>query len=120
MYGVPPNLPLQAFVGQEINQVCLGQFQTQLHSSGIGSISIEGHWELRDEAGVIVDAEKPHAERERYRIHQIIDVPITAFSIDAPRSFTLRFENGLELTVFDSLQRYESFSVQVSGRLVIV
>jgi hypothetical protein len=115
MYGVPADLPIQPFVGRELNQICLGRFQTQLHFSGTGSISVEGRWELRDGAGDIVDRAEEHETRESYRIHRLIDAAVARFSIDAPRSFTLFFDNGLALTVFDDSEQYESFSINVDG-----
>ena len=115
MYGVPADLPIQPFVGQELIQICLGRFQIQLHFSGAGSISVEGRWELRDGAGDIVDRAKDHENRESYRIHRLIDVAVDRFSIDPPRSFMLFFKNDLALTVFDDSEQYESFSIKVDG-----
>ena len=46
MYGVPADLPIQPFVAQDLNQICLGRFQIQLHFSAAGSISVEGRWDL--------------------------------------------------------------------------
>ena len=34
IYGVPVDLSIQRFVGQELNQICLGRVQIQLHFSG--------------------------------------------------------------------------------------
>lgn len=82
MYGVPADLPIQAFVGHEANQICLGRFQVQLHFSGVGSIQMEGRWELRDAGGDLVDASEEHKDRDRYRIHRIIDVPVAGAKVD--------------------------------------
>jgi uncharacterized oligopeptide transporter (OPT) family protein len=116
MYGVSADLPIQPFVGQELNQICLGRFQTQLRFLGAGTISVEGRWELRDNAGEIVDRAEEHDTRESYRVHRLIDVAVVRFSIDPPRSFTLFFGNGLALTVFDDSEQYESFSIQLDGQ----
>ena len=115
MYGVPSDLPIERFVGRELNQICLGRFQLQFHCSGTGSIGVEGHWELTDAQGALVDAAHDHADRDSYRLHRIIDVPIVRSSLDPPRSFTLYFENGFQLTVFDQSPQYESFSIQLDG-----
>ena len=85
MYGVPPDLPIQPFVGQELNQICLGRFQTNLHFSGAGSISVEGRWELRAGVGDIVDRAQEHETRESYRIHRLIGVPVARFGIRRDR-----------------------------------
>ena len=116
MHGVPADLPIQPFVGKELNQICLGRFQIWLNFSRAGKISVEGGWELRDAAGNLVDSAEQHDSRENYRIHRLIDVPVIHFSIDPPRSFTLFFDNGLALTVFDDSEQYESFSVVVDGQ----
>ncbi len=116
MYGVGVDLPLDHFVGQELNQIALGQFQVQLHFSGTGSIFVEGAWELRDPDGALVDRDREHADRDCYRIHRVIDVPVVRFEIDPPRSFTLVFESGFRLTVFDDTPQHEAFSIHIDGQ----
>lgn len=116
MHGVPSDLPLKAFVGGEFNQIALGRFQTEFHCSGTGSISVEGRWELRNSAGDIIDAWREHDQREAYRLHSIIDVPIVAYEIDSPRSFTIAFESGHRLTVFDDTPQYEAFAIHLDGQ----
>jgi hypothetical protein len=115
MYGVPPDLPLGRFVGRDLNQIALGRFQIQFHFAVAGSIFAESYWELHGPAGDIVDAACEHAKRDCYRIHEVIGVPVLGFTIDAPISFTLVFESGHALTVFDDSDRYESFSVHLDG-----
>jgi len=116
MYGVSSDLPLGAFVGKDFNQVALGRFQIQFHCAGTGSIFVEGRWELRDAKGEVEDAWAEHAERRSYRIHTIIDVPVTRVELDPPRSFTIVFEDGHRLTVFDETPQYESFSIHLNGQ----
>ncbi|MEA5452945.1 hypothetical protein VB780_30520 [Leptolyngbya sp. CCNP1308] len=116
MYGVPPDLPVNVFVGQEFNQICLGRFQIQFHASGTGSIFVEGRWKLFDDKGVVIDEEQDHAKREAFRLHQIIDVPILRASINPPQSFSLLFENGWCLMIFDDMPHYESFSIDIDGQ----
>ena len=115
MRGVPPDLPLDPFIGRECNQVALGRFQIQFHFSGTGSISVESRWELRDLTGNLIDRAQEHAERAPYRIHEILDVPVVRFAIDPPLSLTLFFESGHALTIFDDSDQYESFSVNLDG-----
>ncbi len=115
MYGVPVDLPLQSFVGQEFSQICIGSFQVQLHCPDTGWISIEGKWELRDKSGEMIDVNQEHIERKSYQLHRIINVPVTGFVVDPPRSFTLFFETGLRLTVFDDSKQYESFVLYLEG-----
>jgi hypothetical protein len=116
MHGVPSDLPLNSFVGKKFNQVGLGRFQVQFRSAGAGSIHVEGSWELRNSAGEIVDAWAEHEKRQAYRLHVIIDVPIAGYEIDPPRSFTIAFETGHRLTVYDDDERYEAFSIHLNGQ----
>jgi hypothetical protein len=116
MHGVPSDLPLNPFVGREFNQVALGRFQTQFHCSGTGSIYVEGRWELRDAGGELIDGWVEHDKRDAYRLHAVIDVPIVGFEVDPPRSFTIVFESGHRLSVFDETPQYEAFSLHLHGQ----
>jgi hypothetical protein len=109
MYGVPADLPLDKFVGSEICQIQIGRFQINFVLAGRGVITVMGRWELKDRSGNLIDSEVEHAERDCYRAHQIIDVPIEAFAIDPPRSFTLNFKSGHVLEIYDDSEQYESF-----------
>lgn len=115
MYGVPKHLKLDRLIGQGFNFIGIGRFQIQFHISSFVAIHVEGRWELRDAAGAVVDSDREHAERDVCRFHFIIDVPISRFSLNAPRSFTLFFESGHSLTIFDDNEQYESFSIHFSG-----
>lgn len=115
MYGIPKNLRLERLIGQEFNFIGLGRFQIQFHISSLVAIHVEGRWELRDSTGALVDSQQDHAERSAYRLHCIIDVPITRFALDAPRSFTLFFKSAHSLTIFDDAERHESFSIHFTG-----
>ena len=115
MYGVSQDLQLEHVVGREFNFIGLGRFQIQFHISGLVSIHVEGHWELRDSLGALLDSQQEHAKRDSYRVHHIIDIPITRFSLDSPRSFTLFFESGHSLTIYDKSEQFESFSIHFAG-----
>lgn len=116
MYGVPTDLPLERLIGQQFNFIGLGLFQIQFHASGVAAIHVEGRWELHDPSGAVVDAAEEHADRKAYRVHHILDVPIVRFTVDAPRSFTLHFESGHSLTIYDESDHYESFSLHLDGQ----
>ena len=113
MHGVPANLDLQQFQGDYLTQLCIGQYDLQFNFGAGSNITVEGHWELRDARGILLDqAIKPPALRECYKVHVLLLATVTSFLVDPPRSFTLLFDNGMKLTVFDSSEQYESFSIQ--------
>jgi hypothetical protein len=113
MYGVPVDLDLSKFKGATLIQLGIGEFQVQFHFHPEGNISVEGKWELRDSCGVLVDeAKDSNTERDVYRLHVIIGKSIELYSVKAPDSFSLRFESGHVLTIYDDSKQYESFSIQ--------
>ena len=118
MYGVPADLNLELFVGATLIQVALGQFQVQFRFQPKGEIAIEGRWELRDQSGRLVDYAQATADRDAYRVHQLLGRQVTGSRVDAPRSITLEFDSGHQLQVFDSSREYESFTIQPGDIIV--
>ena len=113
MYGVPINLDLSGFKAATLTQVAIGEYQIQFHFHPEGYISVEGKWELRDSAGVLLDCAKDtNAERDAYRVHIILGKCVESYTVNAPDSFSIQFESGHILTVFDDSKQYESFSIQ--------
>lgn len=63
----------------------------------------------------MIDSACEHSARDCYRVHQVIDVTVLRYSIDPSHSFSLCFESGHTLTVFDDSEQYECFSVHLEG-----
>ena len=113
MHGVPADLNLAPFHGAMLERVDLGihiihfRFGTEQRTE----ISIEGHWELRDGTGRLVDQQMEPSERDCYRLHVLIGRAVVATEVSAPESFALGFDSGHVLRVYDRSEHYESFSV---------
>lgn len=121
MYGVPLDLPLQPFVGEACTEVGFGLFQITFSFGENGPwISSERHWELIDGCGDTIDIARPNDERDHYRVQMLIGRRVTGFRIDPPRSCSLLFQGGYELTLIDSDDQYESFIVRVAEGMWIV
>ena len=114
MYGVPADLDLARFKGATLDCLGIGAFSIQFHFDPSSTISAEGKWELRDSAGVLIDNGDGESivERESLHLHRIIGKSVESYSVSAPDSFSLRFESGHTLTIFDDSKQYESFSIQ--------
>jgi hypothetical protein len=112
MYGVPADLPVQRFVGDFLSQICVGMDGVHFNFGESGTISVQGHWELVDDAGRIIDCACDHDAREAYRVHVIFNQDVIDASIDPPHSFSLNFSSGHRLTIYDDSPQYESFSIQ--------
>jgi hypothetical protein len=115
MYGVPADLPLNQLIGKTIDSLVISMHQISFILLGQDAINVQGGWELRDRAALVVDSGQDHDGRDCYRIHRIIDVPIVGFAIDPPRSLTLVFESGHSLEIFDDDEHYESVQVHLEG-----
>jgi hypothetical protein len=114
MYGVPANLDLRQFLGDYLTQLCIGQYDLQFIFGKGSSISVQGQWELRDAAGTLLDhdfVDQP-AKRESYKAHFLLGATVTASQVNPPQSFTLFFDTGMMLTIFDDSKQHESFSIQ--------
>ena len=118
MYGVPPDLPIQRFVGDFLSQVCIGMDGVHFAFGSAGTISVGGCWELCDRSGRLVDAAQVHVDREAYRVHVIFNEEVTGYSIDPPHSFSLTFASGHRLTIYDDTPQYESFSIEPDGIII--
>jgi hypothetical protein len=117
VYGVPANLDLTDFHGATLIQIGIAEqtlhfiFQPRLPNP-FHYIMVEGSWEVRDADGAILDRVQEHACRATYRIHKLLSRHVVGSVVDAPGSFTLSFDSGHQLQVFDDSQQYESFSIQ--------
>jgi hypothetical protein len=123
MYGVPADLDLRPFVGGFLTQISLGEFDLQFHFVGdrgihLGTISVQGGWELRDSHSEVIDKATDNNARAEYRIHRLLGRTVTAVRIDPPQSFTVIFDNGSALTVLDDSDGYESCQIDPGGIII--
>lgn len=111
MHGVPVNLNLDFLKGTDLTQICLGQYQIQFRFHPAGSISVEGRWELLDARGQSLDRSYDEPERPPYQLHRLLGKQVASYEVSPPHWFSLCFESGETLRVFDDSLQYESFSI---------
>jgi len=112
MHGVPADLDLHRFHGATLTQVVISEFQVQfVFISPQLIIGVEGAWEIRSVDGDIVDHSLPNDQRDSFKVHRLLARTIAASVVNTPQSFTITFDNGWSLSVFDSSREYESFSI---------
>jgi hypothetical protein len=75
-------------------QLSIGEFELQFHFRPSASISVEGKWELRDETGLLVDGLQRGAKGDALYAPRLLGKKVDGFSLNAPNSFSLRFETG--------------------------
>ena len=120
MNGVPSDLPLARLIGRDLDCITLCKYQICFRFDGGTLVTPTTAWEIRDSSGALLDSAQEHEQRESYRVHQIIGVPVSSFSIDAPISFTLVFASGHRLTISDDGPQYESCTIDFEGEPTIV
>jgi hypothetical protein len=122
MYGVPENLDLRPFQGDYLELVSIGPYMLHFGFGKGGRISVSGNWQLKDGAGKVLDQAIEETgqpwKRDCYRVHALLMATVTRSEVDPPRSFTLFFDNGMSMTVFDDSEQYESFSIEPGDILV--
>jgi hypothetical protein len=113
MYGLKPSdiNALSHLKGAEITQVCLGPYDIQFNFMPRGNISVQARCELIDSTGNLLDVWEERTKPGICRFTELLESPAQDVQIDTPRSFIVRFNNGLLLRVIDTSDQYESFSV---------
>ncbi len=119
MYGVPKDLDLRRFEGATLTQICLGSFQVQFNlDQPVLQVFAEGTWEVRGPSGELVDKNMEQKEREAFRIHPLIGSRFVGYTVNSPKSLTLRFDNGWSLILVDDSEKYESFTISPGDIIV--
>jgi hypothetical protein len=114
MNGVPVNLDLSKFKGTTLIQLGISEYQIQFHFHPSLIISVEGKWELHDLAGILIDdgARDSITKQEALHLHMILGKSVQSYLVSAPDSFSLQFNSGHVLTIFDDSKQHESFSIE--------
>ena len=114
LHGVPADLNLAPFVGASLQRIDLGKwiihFQFEMQPAGV--IGVEGQWELYDARGTVIDRQQEPAKRESYKLHHLLLHDVVSYHVHAPEWFSLTFDNGMVLKIYDASRQYESFSIQ--------
>jgi hypothetical protein len=113
MYGLKPTDidRLSQLRGKEITQICIGPHDLQFNFHPKGNVSVWGRCELLNATGDVLDAWEDDTHSGVFRFPEILKVSVSEVAIDSPKSFVLKFANGLGLRLVDNSEQYESFSV---------
>jgi hypothetical protein len=108
---------LSDLVGKIVEQVCFGPHQVILNLEDHCFISLEGAFsfaEKRDGIRSVKYMESADA------FTKLIGHKIKSADVISEDALEIRFTNGQALQVFDSNERYESFQIKLSNRLIVV
>jgi len=117
MHGFSEDSDFNFLKGSTVEQVCLGQYDTQLHLNPGGSLRMEGSYVHR------FGIREIHQDRSSCgpnELHRLLGQTITGLSVLPPRSLTLSFSNGDELMLVDDSDQYESFLIESPKGLMVI
>lgn len=118
VYGIPENEAFEFLHGRTLDQLCFGRYQVLFRFDEAVWVTVEGHLGVREADGgeVIVDDARSVAAA----LVNAIDTQVAKVIVHDAKSFSIVFEGGLAIRVIDSSDRYESFQVGHSDRLIVV
>jgi hypothetical protein len=123
MYGVPPDVNLEPFVGATLIQVCIGPHDLQLHfarirpEDGPASVSIWSWFVLIDAGGEVVEEGSPTDVRTK-SIPTLLNTAVVAARREDESAVAFVFESGHVLRLVDDSKQYESFLIE-PGTVVV-
>jgi hypothetical protein len=122
VHGVPSNLDLSPFISARLDRIDLGLHMLYFRFDADGAtpfIGVEGAWELRDRENHLIDHSISDTEllsdRDAYHVHVLLGHVVERAEIAPPRSFTLHFDSGHRLVVYDNSRQWESFHIEPGG-----
>lgn len=114
MYGLPEDVDLSFLDGRVLEQVAVGQHQTQLRFEDQVTISIEGEVTIDGARGVGIDAGA--------RLVRLVGRSVERVARIAPGDLCLAFagEPHAAITIHDRSDGYESYTIDGPRGLVVV
>jgi hypothetical protein len=109
---------LNALVGCDVLQICLGEFETQLRFSN-ASLSMEGRY-VHEVISENRENEQARSSSGPNELHRLVGKSITDVRVMSPESAELFFSNGDILRLIDDSDEYESFVLNFGGKFIVV
>jgi hypothetical protein len=113
MYGLPEDVDLSFLVDREIVQVCVGKFQAIVNCDNDIALSIEGDFLVNG------THHGPGIEAGAVLVRLVGRVVVSAKSVEG-RHLDIGLDDGSSLTVLDSSECYESFTISGHGVTIVV
>jgi hypothetical protein len=118
MHGFSGKLDFSLLNGSIVQQVCLGQYETQVHLYPDGSLSLKGTYVHKIGTREIIRDRSSHGSNE---LDRLLGQAITAVTMVSPKMLSISFSNGDELVLIDDSDQYESFVIASSrGGFIVI
>ena len=118
MYGLPPEIDVSFLVHREVEQVCIGLHQVQIHFDDNVSISIEGRFKYTDRTGRVFEWQDRPSQAAG--VVDSLGLVVSAVTPEPDGTLTLAFSAGANLTIFDDDKQYEAYQISKPGTTIVV
>ena len=118
MYGVPKTTDFSFLLGKTVEQVCLGQYQTQIHLDD-ANVSIE----CRHALFLAENSREVIWRRDEFPsegISKLLGQTLSRVTVGDSGALELTFSQGDCLSLFDDSEQYESFQITCGDIWIVV
>jgi len=109
---LPPDFDLAPLAGQELGQVCLDQYQIQLH---FDSSHIQGSGKVSLELDGTTTELFHGTWRTSLGLDQLVGTKVVSWSRRSAHIFSLHFDSGAALVFESEVGPYEDFTVSIGN-----
>jgi hypothetical protein len=118
MYGLPSDPEIDVLKGQSLIQVCFGENDLFLNFSGnisVGTYSCIGLGSNGEDIAKISDFAK-----SSQTLLQLLSVSVSGVSWTKEGAISITFETGRIVEFYDDSQQFESYTIKLPGRSIVV
>ena len=119
MYGIDKTINLNFLVGKELLQLCIGLYQLRLNVTDQLTISAECIIRLMHPDGSVVEISCDRPELSS-RLTCLLGRAIEAIQTDVKGVLNLSFSDGFQLSIVDSNEDEESFTITIGEHEIVV
>lgn len=105
--------------GLTVEQICLGQYQTQIHFNNGTSMSMEGRYVHQMPSGNR-QVDQPPSSCGPNELFRLLGAAVISATVISPDTLRVHFSNGDILLLMDKTDLYESFQFRTGDLLIIV
>jgi hypothetical protein len=124
MYKIPMNQDWSFLIGNTLDQVCIGQYNTQLHFSG-GEVCISINYDQSNEymnhkTNSTTSSSVEGMPGKSVTLISLLGASVNEVIAENTSTLAILFNNNDELRIFDSDDGYESFTITSPNGLIVV
>lgn len=117
MYGLPEDFDPSTFMGAEVSAVCISTNTVQIHFDLDRLITLQGSFAHSVDSSHLNDLVVPEGSTTLARLPGRV---VVSASAQSGRDLRLDFDDGQVVVCVDDSTMYESYSINLGGREIIV